>query len=245
MLAALAATASASTNSSSPTFARDIAPVVYQNCTPCHHLGGAGPFSLLTYQDVKKHAPQIADVTRRRYMPPWLPEPGYGVFQDERRLSDAQIRLIADWVRAGAPQGTASETPPRPSFPDGWQLGPPDLMLQAARPFTMPASGPDVFWNFVFSPNVKARRYVRAIEIRPGGVSGSRNIHHANVWIDRMGSVRRMNVNLDAGFPGMDFTIDRNPFDPDSHFLFWKPGTLPYSEPDGLAWRLDPGICWC
>ncbi len=226
---------------SSPTFSHDIAPIIYQNCAPCHHTGGIGPFPLLTYQDVKSHARQIAALTRTRYMPPWPPQPGYGDFQEERRLTDEQIRTISDWVGVGAPRGPVSESPPAPVFADGWQLGAPDLILKAERPFIMPASGPDVFWNFILKPEIKTTRYVRAIEIRPSGIEGPRNIHHANLLIDRTGSTRRLEANPGAGFPGMDLTIDRNPFDPDSHFLFWKPGTVPYSEPEGMSWRLDPG----
>ncbi|MBV8708480.1 MAG: hypothetical protein JO028_14920 [Acidobacteriaceae bacterium] len=221
-----------------PTFARDIAPIVYENCAVCHHPGGGGPFSLLTYSDVKRHARQIAAVTGSRYMPPFLPQTGYGSFADERRLADAQIQTISQWVQAGAPEGPSSETPAPPMYPSDWQLGTPDLVLQAAKPFTLPASGPDVFWNFVFRPDLKTRRYVRAIEIRPGN---SRLVHHANLIVDRAGSAQRLAGKDDDGFPGMDLTISRNPLDPESHFLFWKPGSLPRSEPDGFSWRLDPG----
>ncbi len=241
LLALLAVPLGAAEIGAVPTFAHDIAPILYRNCAACHRPGGVGPFSVLTYEDAKKHAQEIADVTRRRYMPPWPPERGYGDFQDERRLSDREIRLIADWVRAGAPEGPVSAIPPAPRFPDGWQLGEPDMVLHAAHAFAMPASGPDVFWNFVFKPDLAAIRYVRAIEIRPGGAQGIRNIHHANLLVDRTGSVRRMESAPGAGFPGMGFTIDRNPFDPEGHFLFWKPGTIPYSEPDGMAWILAPG----
>jgi Tetratricopeptide repeat len=228
----------AADSSSIPTYAHDIAPIVYEKCASCHRPSGAGPFPLLTYQEVKAHARQIADVTARRYMPPWPPEPGYGEFQDERRLTDAQIRIIGEWVRAGAPEGDASHAPTPPQFTSGWQLGAPDLVVEAPRPFTMPASGPDVFWNFILAPNLKTTRYVRAIEIRPGA---NRLVHHANLLIDRTGSMRRLDVIRGAGFGGMELTIDRNPLDPDSHFLFWKPGSVPYSEPDGFSWRLDPG----
>ncbi|HTU44324.1 MAG TPA: tetratricopeptide repeat protein [Bryobacteraceae bacterium] len=238
LLLALAVAAAASETPKLPTFGHDIAPIIYQNCAPCHRRGQAAPFSLLTYQDVKKHARQIANVTKRRYMPPWPPEPGYGDFQDERRLTDEQIRMIGDWVRAGAPEGPANDAPPPPQFASDWQLGEPDLVLQAARPFLLPASGPDVFWNFIFHPDLKTTHYVRAIEIRPGA---DRLVHHANLLIDRTGSTRRLEATPGAGFPGMELTIDRNPLDPDSHFLFWKPGTVPYSEPDGFSWRLDPG----
>jgi len=221
-----------------PTFAHDIAPIVYKNCAPCHRRGEPGPFSLLTYEDVKKHARQMVAVTRSRYMPPWPPEQGYGKFLDERRLTDAQLRTISDWVKAGTPEGPAAEVPPPPHFSTGWQLGTPDLILTAPRPFTVPAGGPDVFWNFIFQPNLKRSRYVRAIEIRPGL---TKSIHHANLLLDRSGDSRRLEATPGAGFGGMDLTIDRSPFDPDSHFLFWKPGSTPYSETPGFSWRLDPG----
>ncbi len=220
-----------------PTFSHDVAPIIYQNCAICHHTGGSGPFPLITYQEVKKHARQIAAVARSRYMPPWLPAPGYGDFMGERRLTRAQIDTIAAWVRAGAPEGNPAESPVPPQFNSEWQLGPPDLVLKASQPFTVPPDGPNLFWNFVFKPNIQATRYVRAVEIRPGK---SNLIHHANLIVDRIGSSLRHSHSL-AGFPGMDVRVDRSVFDPISHFLFWKPGTVPYSEPDGLSWRLDPG----
>src|SRR5579872_3543385 len=101
---------------SSPDFAHDIAPLIYQKCASCHHPGGTGPFSLLSYDDVRKRASQISTVTHRRYMPPWLPEAGYGDFAGENRLTDAQIRTIADWVAAGAPEGPAEKIPTPPEF---------------------------------------------------------------------------------------------------------------------------------
>ena len=219
------------------TFVHDIARIVYQNCSPCHRPGESGPFPLLTYADAKRHAREIADVTRSRHMPPWLPEPGHGDFIDERRLSDAQIRTIGQWVAAGAPEGPSAKTPPPPHFTEGWQLGPPDMILEAARPFTVPAAGPDVFWNFLFTPQLSGARYVRAIEIRPGAAA----VHHANLIVDRARSSRHLEKEPGAGFPGMDLTIERTTFDFDSHFLFWKPGSAPYIEPEGLSWRVDPG----
>jgi hypothetical protein len=217
-----------------PTFTHDIAPIVFRSCAPCHHAGGAGPFSLLTYEDVKKHARQIGDVTRTRFMPPWLPEAGYGDFEDERRLSASEIRTIQNWVAHNAPEGTAAELPTPPSFTEGWQLGTPDLVVTAPQPFVMPAAGPDVFWNFVLTPKIDTRRFVRAIEIRVGN---PRLVHHANVVIDRTGSLTARG----GGFPGMELALERSVFDLDGHFLFWKPGSVPYSEPDGFSWALNPG----
>jgi len=220
------------------TFYKHIAPIVYHSCAPCHRPGEPGPFPLLTYADVRKHAPQIVAVVKRRYMPPWLPEAGYGDFQEERRLTDDQIRSIAELVRQGAPAGAAADAPPLPNFVPGWQLGEPDLVIEAAAPYRLPAGGPDQYWNFVLPLKIPSARWVKAIEIRPGNI---RAVHHANVLIDRSRSARMQEKTPGSGFPGMDLNIESDTFDPDSHFLFWKPGGTPWVEPDGMAWRADPG----
>jgi tetratricopeptide (TPR) repeat protein len=226
-----------------PNFNRDIERIVLGKCATCHHYGGAAPFSLVTYQDVKKRAVQIAAATQSGFMPPWLPEKspgqGYGDFQDDPRLTPEQIKTIQDWVRAGAPEGPEPIfPPPAVGFITGWQMGPPDLVLEAKSSVQLPASGPDVYWNVIFTPNLTARRWVRAIEIRPGQ---PRVVHHANLLVDRAGSAHLHETSPGKGFPGMDLVIGRSPFDPDGNFLFWKPGGAPHVEPDGFAWRLDPG----
>lgn len=171
-------------------------------------------------------------------MPPWLPEAGFGEFQDERRLTRAEIDTISAWVAAGEPEGDG--TPPVPQIlSGGWQLGKPALVVQADSPLRVPAEGADVFWNFTFRPPLTATRYVRAVEIRPNGPAGS--VHHANLLIDRTHSSERMEVKPGAGFPGMEIPLTRNPLDAPSHFLFWKPGSAPYCEPVEMAWQLNPG----
>jgi mono/diheme cytochrome c family protein len=91
---------SAGAGNAAVTYRKEIAPILLEHCAPCHRPGQSGPFPLLTYDDAKQHASQIAAVTRRRYMPPWLPQPGYGEFANQRRLSDTQIRLIEEWARS-------------------------------------------------------------------------------------------------------------------------------------------------
>jgi Flp pilus assembly protein TadD len=217
-------------------FNRDIAPIVYRSCALCHHPGDSGPFPLLTYADVKLHARQIAVVTQKRIMPPWLPEPGGPEFADELRLSDEDIARIRAWVDQGAIEGEPSDLPARPQFAQGWQLGKPDVVVKATREFQLPPSGTDVYWNFVFRTPVDKTRWLRAIEIRPGD---KRLVHHANVLVDRGQSARYREKEPGAGFGGMELTIESEVFDPDSHFLFWKPGSVPHVEPDGMALRLD------
>ena len=146
------------------TFARDIAPIVFRSCSSCHHAGEAGPFPLVTYGDVKSHARQIADVTRKRLMPPWLPSTDGPKFAEDAHLSGHDIAILEKWVDAGMPEGNPAEAPPAPKFASGWQLGQPDLVLRAQTPFTIPASGSDVYWNFIFRSPVNLSRFVKAIE---------------------------------------------------------------------------------
>jgi Tetratricopeptide repeat len=225
-------------NGAEVTYAEHIGPMLLKHCASCHRPGEAGPFPLLTYSDAKKHARQIAAATASRYMPPWLPEHGYGSFADEQRLSESEIDLIQEWVKQGAPEGNVAKAPAPPRFTEGWQLGKPDLVVTAAQPFTVPADGKEVFWNFILNPAIPSMRWVKAVEIRPGN---RRLVHHANILIDRSGSSKLRENRPGFGFPGMDLTIEADTFDPDSHFLFWKPGSFPQVEPDGMAWRLDPG----
>ena len=218
---------------------RDIAPIIQRNCSPCHRPGEAAPFSLLNYEDVKSHAHQIAEVTKRRYMPPWPPEPGYGEFVEERRLTDAQILLIQNWLQQGAPRGSSSNADTGGAIEPEWKLGKPDLILNVQQPYQLSADGPEVFWNFIIPVPLNASRWVKAVEFRPGT---PRVFHHASLIVDRSGSARRNEKTPGAGFPGMDLTVDENTFDPDGVFLAWKPGSVPNVEPEGIAWRAAPGM---
>src|SRR6187455_3312742 len=131
----------AASTSSAPsgqvTFTRDVAPILFANCAPCHRPGQVAPFSLLTYADARERSEKIATATRTRHMPPWLPMPGFGTFLNERRLTDADVATIQAWAGAGAPEGDPAVLPAAPVFTDAWQVGTPDLVVTAPKPFTL------------------------------------------------------------------------------------------------------------
>ena len=220
------------------TFNKHLAPVVFRTCAPCHHPGEAAPFSLLTYGDLKSHARQTADLTEKRVMPPWLPGPSDANFAGDLHLSADEISLFRKWVADGMLEGDASDLPPAPRFNAGWQLGKPDLILRADSSYEVPASGSDVYWNFIFRPPITTTRWIKAIEIHPGE---RHLVHHANLIVDRSQSARRQEKSPGSGFPGMELQIESESFDPDGHFFFWKPGTIIEPEPHDMALRLDPG----
>jgi len=173
-------------------------------------------------------------------MPPWLPAPGHGDFADVRRLSDSDIVKLHRWLETGMAEGKREDAPQLPVYDTTWQLGKPDLILKAPQPYTLAAGGTDVFRNFVLPYPLKEGHYIRAMEIRPGA---AQVVHHANVLIDRTASYRHQHsADWQQGVPGMEILLDAgNTFDPDSHFLFWKPDTPALIEPEGMPWRLDPG----
>ena len=115
----------------------------------CHHAGGSAPFSLLTYADVTRHAAQIADVTAKRFMPPWKADPADGPFIGQHPLSAAEIRLLRQWADSGAPEGDARDMPAPRAWTEGWQLGKPDLVITLPQAYTLPAEGTDAFRIFV------------------------------------------------------------------------------------------------
>jgi len=218
-----------------PTFARDVAPIVFANCSSCHRPGGSATFSLLTYADVKNRARLIASVTARRFMPPWKPEPGAGAFVGARRLSDAQIATIQKWVDAGTPEGDAASLPPTPQFTSDWRLGPPDLVLTMDRPYTLRAGGDDMYRHFVIPIKIPATRYIKAWEFRPGN---PRVVHHATMQIDRTGASRQLDAQDPE--PGYEGLIAHSVSSPDGYFLDWAPGHTPYTAPVGMAIPIEP-----
>jgi tetratricopeptide (TPR) repeat protein/mono/diheme cytochrome c family protein len=219
-----------------PTFSRDIAPLLYRECAACHRPGGAAPFSLIEYGEVRERASLIAAATAARRMPPWLPEPSVADFAGQRRLTDAEVATIQAWVAAGAPQGDPADLPPTPRFPNGWQLGTPDLVI-AFPAYRVPAGGGDIYRNLVVSVPVAEVRYVRAVELRPGSPGV---VHHARLMVDTTSSSRALDAeDPEPGFDGMDLLSAAD--NPAGFFLGWTPGRNPSPEPLDLAWRLAPG----
>ncbi len=205
------------------TYSRDVAPILYRQCAACHRPGGVAPFSLLTYADAAKRAKLIASVTASRYMPPWLPaEPR---FHDERRLTAAQIATLARWAEAGAPEGNPAETPPRPQFADGWQLGKPDLELEMRAPFDVPAEGADLYQCFVVPSGSAQPHWVRALDIRPGN---AKTVHHVLLFQDTTGAARRRDTG--DGYP----CFGTPGFLPARGLGGWTPGAVPFRTPEGI-----------
>src|SRR6266550_2627847 len=161
--------AHAAQSSSTPTFTRDVAPIIFKHCTTCHHPTGAAPFNLITYADVRQRATLIAAVVKSRLMPPWKAEPGYGgEFIGQHPLTDAELDTIQRWVRSGIAEGNPRDLPRVPRWTAGWQLGEPDQVVTLSQPYLLPPDGGDVLRVFVIPIPLAAARYVKGLEFRVG-----------------------------------------------------------------------------
>src|SRR5262249_45287788 len=121
------------------TYFRDVLPILQEHCQQCHRPGEVGPFSLMTYKQAANWSADIKAYTRDRKMPPWKPVEGQA-FHNERKLSDKELKTLADWADGGAAQGDPKDASKPRVFTDGWQLGKPDLVLKVPEEMTVGAS---------------------------------------------------------------------------------------------------------
>lgn len=219
------------------TFNQHIAPIILEHCAPCHRKGMSAPFQLLTYEDARRRAKQIKEVTESKYMPPWLPEPVDGGFKHQRGLSDQQIRLIKTWWDTGSKKGVDIEPPSPPDWPGDWQLGEPDLIASMPNAYSLQAEGRDIYRNFVLKVPITKPLYVKELEFHP---ENARVVHHALIYIDSTRqSQRRDNADPKPGFGGMRVPMSAGM--PEGQFLSWQPGKIYSKSDNSVPWMLQPG----
>jgi hypothetical protein len=162
-----------------PTFTRDVAPILYKNCTSCHRPGEIAPMSLLTYEDARPRAKAIRDQISEGTMPPWHADPKVGHFSNERRLTDDDRNTLLRWAAGGAPKGDPKDQPPMPKYTEGWTIGEPDLVLTLPQEYKVPADGFVEYEYMEVPTNLKEDRWVQALEVRPGNRAV---VHHVIVY---------------------------------------------------------------
>jgi mono/diheme cytochrome c family protein len=180
---AVLATAAAQSPSAgpSPTFAADVAPILFKNCAGCHRPGEIGPMSFLTYEETRPWARSIREKVVAREMPPWAADPATSLkMRNDRSLSQKDIDTIVAWVSAGAPRGNPSDMPPAPTYAAGWQLGEPDYVFEQPVEWTIRPDGQEPYLYFYEKIPFNEDKFASAIEIRPSNFSV---VHHSGAYI--------------------------------------------------------------
>jgi hypothetical protein len=230
---AVVATLGAAGPAAVPTFTKDVAPIIFNNCTTCHRTGEVAPMTFLSYEDVRPWAKVIKTKTQAREMPPWGADSEHSLkMRNDRSLTAQQIDTIAAWVDGGAPKGSDADLPPLPKFAEGWTYGrEPDYVLEMPIEFSIPAEGElgvQMFYSKVPFPE---DRFAEVLEIRPGNRAA---VHHAGVFVvdipegthvdDRgrlVGSDGKLSTDRGAGLAGR---ADTTALPGANKLLSWVPG---------------------
>ena len=165
-----------------PTFARDVAPILYENCVTCHRPNNVAPMALIEYADVRPWARSIKDVVVSREMPPWPADPRNSMkFRNERYLDQRDVDTLAAWVDAGAPRGNDADLPPKPDFPAEWTYegGEPDYVFELPVEYTVAAEGEEDYIDFYTEMPWNEDRFAEVLELRP---SDYRVVHHSGAY---------------------------------------------------------------
>src|SRR5258706_9157272 len=166
--------------SATPTFSKDVAPILYKNCANCHRAGEIGPMALITYKDARPWAKSIATRVANGTMPPWHADSAHGEFLNDRSLKPADRDAILKWANGGAPEGNPADLPKPPTYAEGWQMGTPDAVFSMLEDYPVPAAGTVDYKFFEIPTNLTEDKWVQAVEVRPGSPSAA---HHVIVYM--------------------------------------------------------------
>ena len=234
------------------TYYKDVLPILQNRCQTCHRPGEVGPFSLMTFEQAYNWAEDMVTFTESGFMPPWKPVAGMK-FHNERRMSQKEIDTLAAWVKAGTPKGNPKVAPKTAVFPEGWQMGKPDLVLTMPDEFQVGPTGHDIFRCFIMPTDLPEDVYVSAVEIRPGDPTV---VHHALLFTDTTHTARKIEKfyresnadkkphhdgepNLDKG-PGYSVSMGIGII-PSGTLGGWAPGSMPRHLPNGYGYHLPKG----
>lgn len=228
-----------------PTFEKDIAPIVYGNCTKCHNPNGIAPFSLTNFENIKKRAKTIAFVTVNRMMPPWPADPNYTHFVGESLLSQNQINLIQDWVKTGCEPGDLAKAPKAPEYKYKSFLGKPDMVLTYKDTVFIKGNYIDQFYLMKFPFELEKDTIVSAVEFVPGN---KKAVHHVNGHIIQYDEGKRSDIyagkyilnsastEAEQVYKELDVANDDGSYPVlTQSAVNYLPGVLPTVYPEGLS----------
>lgn len=225
-----------------PTFCRDVLPILQRRCQICHRAEGIAPMRFETYEETRPYAAAIAAAAQAKSMPPWFADPQVGHFSNDPSLSPGQIAALAAWASAGAPAGDAHDAPAPRHWSESWSIPQPDLILKMPKGVPLPASG-DVEYTYEIVPTgFKEDRWVQSVEILP---LLRANVHHAVVYIRPPDSQWMRHAPI--GVPFISSTLTDPEDRRGTHWtdsdvlLVYAPGSSPDNWPDGLAKFIPAG----
>jgi peroxiredoxin len=207
------------------TYSKDVARIIEAKCQACHRPNQIGPMPLMTADDAAAWGPMIKRVVESGRMPPWHADPKFGHFGNDRRLADADKKTLLQWIDEGCAPGDPKDLPPAKTYPDGWRIGTPDLIVTMPKEFHVPATvGPAgvPYRYFQVPTNFEQDMWVQAAEAKPGA---REVVHHIVVYAAKPDELRQRGEDR----VGQNLLV--------AH----APGDLPSVFPTGYAKKIPKG----
>jgi mono/diheme cytochrome c family protein len=229
-------------SASTPTFYREVLPILQTHCQICHRAEGIAPMRFETYEQTRPYAPAIKLAAQNRSMPPWFADPRIGHFSNDPSLSPAQIAALAAWTDAGAAAGDPRDAPPPVHWAESWSIPHPDVILKMPKGVALPASGDVEYTYEIVATGFKEDRWITGIEILP---SLRANVHHAVVYVRPPDSKWMQHAPL--GVPFTATTLSDSEDRRGAHWtdsdvlLVYAPGSSPDNWGGGLAKFIPAG----
>jgi len=162
------------------TYSRDVAPILYQHCTGCHHPKDIAPMSLMDYKSARPWAQAIRQAVVLKKMPPWFADRSIRHFANDPSLGDAERQLIIAWVDQGAKEGKVKDLPLAPTYAEGWHIGKPDAIFDIGEDHVLKGTLADDYVYFTVPTHFTEGHWVQAVELQPGN---RKVVHHAHVSV--------------------------------------------------------------
>jgi hypothetical protein len=224
------------TASPSPTFYKDIVPMLQDHCQSCHRAGEVAPMPLVTYQQTRPWASAMVHSVEMKMMPPWFADPRYGHFVNDSSLTEQQIATISSWAKAGAPAGDAQDAPAPRKWTDGWNIPQPDLVVTMPKAVPIAAHGEIEYTYEIVPTHFAEDRWIQISEFRPGSPA---HVHHAVVYIRPPTSGWLRHAPVGEPFSAstlIDPLEQRQAHETTSDLLLvYAPGSSPDQWPEGMA----------
>src|SRR5262249_52582412 len=186
-------------------------------------------------------AKAIREAVLTRKMPPWIADPRFGHFANDRSLSKAQIDAISNWVDSGVVEGDPKDKPADRGWTTDWQIGKPDEVFEMPQPFALARSGAIEYQYVILPTHFAEDKWIQKVEVRP---SARDSVHHAVVYIREPGAEWLRGKPLGTAF-SLQSTPDHRPnplsFTKSDILLVYTPGNSYDSWPEGMAKKIRAG----
>ena len=158
-----------------PSYEKEIAPLILENCASCHREDGIAPFAMDSHAILQAWSPMIREVLMTKRMPPGQLDPHIGEFINDGLVGDSSIQKILHWIAAGSPIDGDSDPLADKTWPASkWAFGEPDYIIKIP-PQSIPATG---VVEYIYTASdvidIGKDRWVRASQY----IAGDRTVLH-------------------------------------------------------------------